>query len=203
MTRIGPVLMLILVTTAVAGEQRGSAMLQGRVTDSQGCVVPGATVTVTNTEGNTSTGVTNTRGEYRIEGLQPGKVTTSVRMAGFVTANREWFVYRGQNLWDTGLIVGRLADGRQLRISGVVRDANGHGIANATVTVLSAFGNEIVEQLRSNADGRYVFVTQDAGPYVVTAAAPGFDVQSRVASPSERGGLDTNLTLHGTSICSR
>ena len=59
-----------LCLSAYAQEARGS--IQGRVTDPTGAIVPGATVTVTNTATNTSRRLTtNDTGYYEANLLEP------------------------------------------------------------------------------------------------------------------------------------
>src|SRR5215510_13279535 len=56
----------------------------GRVTDPQGKVVAGATVTATNTAtGASRSGTTNEEGEYTITRLSPGRYDLSVEAKGF------------------------------------------------------------------------------------------------------------------------
>ena len=74
--------MLAMFAMPLAAQYRGS--LQGTVTDPQGQVVPGATVTLTSKETNISkTATTGGSGVYSIPGLAPGSYTVSVQAAGF------------------------------------------------------------------------------------------------------------------------
>ena len=78
---------LLLVAPTVAGAQTIGATLLGTVMDEQGAVLPGVTITVTNTEtGWNRVIVTNERGSYRAAALPPGKYEMKVEIAGF---NRE------------------------------------------------------------------------------------------------------------------
>ena len=49
--------------------------IAGPVTDSLGAIIPGTTVTVVAADGNQKQAITNSRGEYSITGLVPGKYT--------------------------------------------------------------------------------------------------------------------------------
>ena len=60
-----------------------SAALSGTVTDSQGGVLPGATVTVKGPRPPELAAVTNERGVFHILGLQPGTYTVRVELSGF------------------------------------------------------------------------------------------------------------------------
>lgn len=82
--RLGLVV-LLLGAAASAGAQTTGATLQGLVTDEQGAVLPGVTVTVTNTETGVTRAVsTDERGWYRAAALLPGKYELRVELSGFV-----------------------------------------------------------------------------------------------------------------------
>jgi hypothetical protein len=67
--------------------QTGTAVLSGTVTDSQGGVLPGATITATNdATGAARTTVANESGVYNMPGLPPGTYTVRAELAGFKTA---------------------------------------------------------------------------------------------------------------------
>jgi hypothetical protein len=72
-----------LMATSVAAQSTTGTIL-GKVTDSAGLVLPGATVTVTNTEtGLTRTVVTDGEGSYIISATQPGLHRVEVSLSGF------------------------------------------------------------------------------------------------------------------------
>ena len=111
------IMCLALVTVAVlpsavaAQESRGT--LQGRVVDSSGGAVPGATVEVL----NTATGVvtpttTNDQGSYRMPFLNPGTYRVTVSLSGFgrfISDNIELHVADVLTV-DATLKVGALSD---------------------------------------------------------------------------------------------
>jgi hypothetical protein len=75
---------LLLSLSAVAQAQVVTVALQGRVFDSTGAAVPGATVTAI----DTATGLTRTTnasamGDYQVQSLPPGDYTVSVEKSGF------------------------------------------------------------------------------------------------------------------------
>src|SRR5262245_36307353 len=77
-------LALALSIGAVASAQEFRATVTGRVTDPNGLVVPGTTVTATNTQtGEIAVAVTTTEGVYTIPFLRPGVYTVSAEIAGF------------------------------------------------------------------------------------------------------------------------
>jgi len=87
--------MLALPAAAFAQE----AAITGIVTDSTGAVLPGVTVTATNSAtGNTFVGVTDDRGNYRIS-VRIGTYQLTAELQGFATVNRP----------DVQLLVGQTA----------------------------------------------------------------------------------------------
>ena len=89
------VLVLLLASTRVAWAQAGTASLAGTVKDSQGAVLPGATITVTNTAtGATRTTVSNESGAYNLPGLPPGAYKLKVELSGFRTYQHESILLR-------------------------------------------------------------------------------------------------------------
>ena len=73
-----------LSLTSAAAAQEFRATITGRVTDPNGLVVPGATVTITNTEtGEVAVGTTTTEGAYPVPFLRPGLYTVAAELTGF------------------------------------------------------------------------------------------------------------------------
>ena len=78
------VLLLPLWSASLLAQATG--VIDGRVTDSGGAVVPGATVEVTNEATNVSrTTTTNENGIYSFAALQPGNYTVKVELSGFAS----------------------------------------------------------------------------------------------------------------------
>ena len=66
--------------------QAASASISGTITDAQGGVLPGVTLTVQNAEsGVLRTSVTEADGKYRVPGLNPGRYNLTVELPGFQT----------------------------------------------------------------------------------------------------------------------
>ena len=75
---------ILLLTTAPAWAQLATAELNGRVTDSSGAVLPGATVTATQTAtGLARTVVTDEKGSYLISNLPTGPYRLEISLQGF------------------------------------------------------------------------------------------------------------------------
>jgi hypothetical protein len=77
-------LAVTLVGASIASAQEFRATITGRVSDPNGLVVPGATVTVVNSQtGEVSVGTTTTEGVYTIPFLRPGVYAVSAELTGF------------------------------------------------------------------------------------------------------------------------
>jgi hypothetical protein len=67
-------------------QAQNAGIIEGAVTDESGAVLPGATVTLKNTEtGFDRTGVTDAEGRYRFPALQPGDYTVRIDLSGFAS----------------------------------------------------------------------------------------------------------------------
>jgi len=78
------ILLLVALTATAAAAQEFRATVTGRVSDPNGLVVPGATVTATNNDtGELATATTTTEGVYTIPFLRPGLYTVAAELTGF------------------------------------------------------------------------------------------------------------------------
>lgn len=79
---------LLTITAAAADAQ--TAQVSGKVADSTGAVVPGATIVATNVDrGEDWTAVSNAQGYYTIPFLPSGRYTLRAELTGFRPASRE------------------------------------------------------------------------------------------------------------------
>src|ERR1044071_8299189 len=90
---------LILASVAPAFAQAASASISGTITDAQGGVLPGVTLTVQNAEsGVVRTSVSEADGKYRLVGLQPGRYNLTTELPGFqVVAVKDITLQIGQD----------------------------------------------------------------------------------------------------------
>ncbi len=81
---------LVLMSTTARGQGSTTATVRGNILDSSGAVLPGATVSLTNT-GTTAiqTAVADGRGQYLFAGLFPGTYDLKVELSGFKTYERK------------------------------------------------------------------------------------------------------------------
>ena len=86
----GVILGFLLAVTSLAAAQAGTGSLTGTIKDAQAAVLPGATITATNTAtGGVRTTVSNESGAYNLPGLPPGTYTLKVELSGFRTFQHE------------------------------------------------------------------------------------------------------------------
>ena len=79
----------LLFLASIAFAQRGRGTILGSVTDASGAVIPGAVVTITNTDTNISTtATTNNDGNFTVPNLMVGGYSVSVSKEGFKKALR-------------------------------------------------------------------------------------------------------------------
>src|SRR5215469_14597305 len=82
--RITKLLAVFALLAAVASAQTQTATLRGKVSDNSGAVIPGAQVTLTNTEQNRSWNASsNSEGVYEFVQIPPGKYSLAVEARGF------------------------------------------------------------------------------------------------------------------------
>jgi Carboxypeptidase regulatory-like domain len=87
------VLGVSLVAAAPSLAQQGTAELVGKVTDSQGAVLPGVAVVVTNEDtGVYRELVTGPEGSYSVSHVVPGRYRISAQLSGFRSLNRRGIV---------------------------------------------------------------------------------------------------------------
>src|SRR5438309_6887059 len=102
-----------LLAAPAFAQTTGAATIVGNVTDISGAVVPGAQVTVVNTETNFHfEGVTNQDGYYYVPYLRPGIYNVTIEAAGFKRYVRDRIELRtnDQPRIDVKLEVGSLAE---------------------------------------------------------------------------------------------
>jgi len=86
----GATLCALLLTSTTAFGQASTATVRGNVQDSSGGVVPGASVTLTNTGTKAvQSTVSDDRGQYLVGGLFPGTYDLKVELSGFKTYERK------------------------------------------------------------------------------------------------------------------
>src|SRR5439155_24766111 len=112
--RVIPLLCMALAVSGVAGAQSSyTAAVRGVVTDASGGAIPGATVTVTESDRNVPhTVTTDNAGRYVVTALPPGEYTLSVELSGFKTYTHTNIplAVQQQATFDVSLEVGEVAE---------------------------------------------------------------------------------------------
>ncbi len=148
------VLGLLLAVTRLASAQAGTASLTGTVKDSQGAVLPGATITATNTAtGGTRTTVSNASGAYNLPGLPPGVYTLKIELSGFRTHQHENVELRVDSVTrtDAELVIGGVAETVTVteasRVINTTDASVGSTMSRATIAALPVEGRNVVHLL--------------------------------------------------------
>jgi outer membrane receptor protein involved in Fe transport len=85
-----PLIAVLFIGLGVDAAYAQTAQVTGRITDTSGATVPGATVTVTNqATGTTRVTVSNQEGYFTVPVLPPGTYRLAVDLAGFAPAGRD------------------------------------------------------------------------------------------------------------------
>jgi Carboxypeptidase regulatory-like domain/TonB-dependent Receptor Plug Domain len=95
---LGLALALVAGTAPGAWAQISTGSIYGKVTDEQGGVLVGATVTLAGTTIGERTTTAGANGEFRFLNLDPGTYTLSVALSGFATTQRTVIVSAGVNV---------------------------------------------------------------------------------------------------------
>lgn len=143
--------------------------ITGNVTLAAGGAVASATVIAVNASGQSFAALTDAAGAYTISGLATGNYTVTAARSGF----RSSMSVNVAILLTALNGVANINDMEQNTsvISGVVRDAAGNGILNATVALSGALGSG---NTATNSSGAFSLPNLAPGTYTVTASASGF-----------------------------
>jgi hypothetical protein len=175
--------------------QAGTASVTGTVKDSQGAVLPGATVTVTNTAtGAVRTTVTNDSGSYSMPGLPPGDYVLKIELAGFSLYTRENVMLRVDTTTqaDAQLALGGLAE------SITVTEAT--PIINTTdASVGATMSRETIERLPVEARNVVHLLSLQPGAVFIPSTNPN-TVDPRYGSVAGARADQQNVTLDGVDV---
>ena len=103
--RLALVGLAVLAGAAPLRAQTTSASVSGSVSDAQGGLLPGATVTLTSrTQGNSQTASTDSEGRFVFAVVRPDTYTLRVTMQGFKTLERTNLVVSANDRLSTGVL---------------------------------------------------------------------------------------------------
>jgi hypothetical protein len=161
-------MVLFILTTPIGLFAQGrltAADIEGTVLDQTGAVLPGVSVTATNTATNQSrTAVTDKGGHYYIGALQAGVYTISAELSGFAPQKRN----------DVRLVIGQLADLQFTLRAGaaeaIVVSARAPVVDTTETSVSTVVGQEQIDSLPTN--GRNFLSFSVITPGVTTDRTP-------------------------------
>lgn len=186
------VCLIQLVFAGVLLAQSNRATVTGTVTDASGAIVPGATVSATNTAtGVVTTAVSTSDGIYSIENLFPGRYSVEFKKDGFKTLNESGIVLESTQVAEINakLQVGTVAESVTVSTEAPVLDTENESVGT------NMNGNTVTDlPLSIYGGGRFV---ED----FAVALTPGY---SPISSPYEavingNQGFTKDFTVDGTS----
>jgi hypothetical protein len=177
--RLPWLLLLAVFSAAPAFAQDFRGALIGRINDSSGARLPGATVTATNTATNVgSTTTTNEDGSYSILYLTPGTYSVSVELSGFKRVVRDGIEVRvGDRLTiDFTLDLGRLEETVSVKAESPLLN-----LANASA-------GQVIDEKRIS-----LMPLSDGNPFVLSRLVPGvaYTGDLKFSRPFDNGGTSS------------
>src|SRR5262245_35073442 len=171
--------MAISVSDVAVAHSSDTAAVRAGVTDASGGAIPGATVTVKESDRNVPhTVTTDTAGRYVVTALPPGEYTLSVELSGFkpYTHTNIPLAVQQQATFDVSLDVGRLTDSVEVRSQAP--------LLNTTISTLG----QVIEN-------RYMTALPNIGrnPLTLLNLTPGVNGAAGTITPT-----NTNFVANGT-----
>ena len=164
-----------------------TGVISGRVTDSQGLAVPGATITVTGPQG-AKTAATDADGRFQVPYLTPGPYTVRVELQGFKAVEQSNVSVRLGQTVDLPLT---------MQVGGLTETVNVSGAAPVVDTTTTTIGAALDSSLLTRVPvGRRFSDTLYIAPGVSTGGSVGN------ANPSVAGasGLENQYVVDGVNI---
>jgi Carboxypeptidase regulatory-like domain len=186
------VLFIFGVNSVAAQEFRGN--IAGTVSDPNGAVVPGATVTVVNTETNvTATATTNDSGAYNFPLLLPGKYKLTVNIEGYKTSVREQLTV---NIDDRLTVDFNLEIGATTEVN-IVADTE--LVERGSVTTGTVITERQISELPLSEGAAYNLATQAPGvSYTGNPNFTGPTANGNLAAFRTNGAPGNQITLDGS-----
>lgn len=179
--------LFLLPITAAAQQFR--ATVTGTVTDAQGALVPGVTVTALNTDTNVAVEAqTNDRGLYTIQQLAPGPYRVSAALSGFKTFVREGISLRTAETVTVNLSLSMGAVEETVTVSAATTN-----IESNESTIAQTIENKRISELPLNGRQVYMLLQLTAGTIFTqtTFGATGF-------SGTRAWDVNGSLSIHGS-----
>ena len=170
---IGGLLALGLVLCAGSAFGQITGTILGTVSDDQGLVLPGTTVSVSSDQlpGGPRSAVTNASGQYRFPNLPPGDYTLTVELSGFGTY---------------------IEEGMQVLVGGTVERGVSLGLATVAETVTVTGESPVVDTRKSGVSTNFSNEYMENTPlrrfsfFDFTKSAPGMSATNPTSGTSSR-----------------
>ncbi|MGH8631322.1 MAG: carboxypeptidase-like regulatory domain-containing protein, partial [Burkholderiales bacterium] len=132
-------ILLTILASALAWSQSSTGSIQGRITDAQDALVPGAKITVTNDKTNVLRSLpSNDQGLYVVPLLPPGSYSVAVERDGFKRSTRRGIVLQ---------VSDQLTVDFRLEVGGVVEQITIEGQASLVNATNPSLG-QVIENRR-------------------------------------------------------
>ena len=181
------VVAFVLALTGLAAAQSTTGTLTGRIVDSQGLAVPGATVTITGPQGARSE-VTDSTGRFQVPFLSPGTYSVRAELQGFKAVEQKDIAVRLGQTTDLPL---------KMEVGGLTETVQVTGAAPNIDTQTTTIGANLnTDDLATIPVGRRFSDTLYLSPGVSSSGTLG------TANPSISGasGLENQYVVDGTNV---
>jgi hypothetical protein len=184
--RIGALTVFAAIVAAPASSQDFRGAIVGRVSDTSSAVLPGVTVTATNTATNQRTStVANSDGLYNLSFLTPGIYTVVAELSGFKKLERQRIEVR---------VGDRLTLDLKLELGGIEETIS---VTSATplLDLSSASSGQVIDEQRIA-----LLPLSDGNPFVLSRLVPGvaFTGDLKFSRPFDNGGT-SSINADGSS----
>lgn len=180
------------ITTVISTLQPNPGTLTGRVTTNSGLPIPGAALTVreSNSDVVVSRTVTDDNGNYVVSNLQPGNYAVTAAADDFQLENSGVIINSGQ----VSTVNFSLSPNPATITGTIINEATGEPIVGAAIEVriLDLNGNQIAATF-SDTNGTYTIQNLAPGTYTVVVSAP--DFQTNSASVTLTAGETENVSI--------
>lgn len=192
-------LAVLAVSAGVLHAQVEQGRFVGRVTDPNGAVVPGVTVTVRNLETNiTQTGVTNDSGEYVVTPIPAGNYVISVTATGFSRATTKTIeVQVGQIVrQDVALTLGAITEVVEVNTTAPL-------LSTDSATSGQVITNQQLTELPLNGRGFYQLASLTPGAALLPPTGNSLAIRPEVVNGNVISGIRgsaTSFLLDGVDV---
>ena len=183
------VLALLLACTGLASAQGTTGTISGRIVDAQGLAVPGATVTVTGSQGARTT-VSDSTGRFTVPFLPPGSYSLKAELQGFKTFDQRDITVRLEQTVDLPIT---------MQIGGLTETVEVTGASPVVDTQTTTAGANLDSAMLARLPvGRSLAETLYVAPGVSSGGGTG------TTNPSIGGGsgLENQYVVDGVNISS-